>query len=235
MNIVWKRPNGGIAITVLTPEALAQIEEAKGYAPLLDQEEALLAQQKTLTDEYAVLQSSIDALAAPSEPSDEDRNKIAHAKQAQQDLHTPMQDVSAQLRKIDFYRQVEATHGLTLDAHAAMLQARGDIPADHIMVAQALPLEAFIAADRANWREAWTWTTDAPVIDIDHGKAVEITKNRLRRECEPLLAAQDTAFMRALEQGKDTAAVIAEKQRLRDITTLADQAKTLDELKSITA
>lgn len=70
------------------------------------------------------------------------------------------------------------------------------------------------------------------VINIDKAKA--ITKERLRTERAPLLQEQDVAFQRALETGADTAAIVAEKQRLRDITTLADQATTLDELKGIT-
>jgi hypothetical protein len=45
--------------------------------------------------------------------------------------------------------------------------------------------------------------------------------------------AQDVAFQRALEEGADTTAIVAEKQRLRDITNLADQATTLDELKEL--
>ena len=70
------------------------------------------------------------------------------------------------------------------------------------------------------------------VINID--KAKVITKERLRAERTELLQAQDVAFQRALETGTDTAAIVAEKQRLRDITTLADQATTLEELKGIT-
>jgi hypothetical protein len=70
------------------------------------------------------------------------------------------------------------------------------------------------------------------VINID--KAKVITKERLRSERTPLLQAQDVAFQRALETGSDTSAIVAEKQRLRDITTLADTATTLDELKGIT-
>ena len=65
-------------------------------------------------------------------------------------------------------------------------------------------------------------------------KAKAITKTRLRTEREPLLAAQDVAFQRALESSADTTAIVAEKQRLRDITQLADAATTLDELKAIT-
>jgi hypothetical protein len=71
------------------------------------------------------------------------------------------------------------------------------------------------------------------VINVD--KAKEITKDRLRVERTPLLQAQDVAFQRALEEGADTAAIVAEKQRLRDITQLADQAETLDELKALKA
>jgi hypothetical protein len=69
------------------------------------------------------------------------------------------------------------------------------------------------------------------VINLD--KAKDITKDRLRAERAPLLQAQDVAFQRALEEGADTAAIVAEKQRLRDITNLADEAETLDELKGL--
>jgi hypothetical protein len=70
-------------------------------------------------------------------------------------------------------------------------------------------------------------------IGISLDKAKDIAKDRLRTERTPLLQAQDVAFQRALEQGADTTAIVAEKQRLRDITNLADQATTLDELKAI--
>lgn len=69
------------------------------------------------------------------------------------------------------------------------------------------------------------------VINID--KAKDITKDRLRAERQPLLQAQDVAFQRALETGADTSAIVAEKQRLRDITKLADEATTLEELKEL--
>jgi hypothetical protein len=73
------------------------------------------------------------------------------------------------------------------------------------------------------------------MITVNINKAKDITKERLRAERTPLLQAQDVAFQRALEEGADTTAIVAEKQRLRDITNLADQATTLDELKAITA
>ena len=71
------------------------------------------------------------------------------------------------------------------------------------------------------------------MITVNLEKAKVITKDRLRAERTPLLQAQDVAFQRAMEEGADTSAIVAEKQRLRDITTLADSATTLDELKAI--
>ena len=71
----------------------------------------------------------------------------------------------------------------------------------------------------------------AIIVDID--KAKDITKDRLRQEREPLLLAQDVAFQRALEINADTSAIVAEKQRLRDITTLVDTANTVEELKAL--
>ena len=73
----------------------------------------------------------------------------------------------------------------------------------------------------------------AIIIDID--KAKDITKDRLRQEREPLLLAQDIAFQRALEINADTSAIVAEKQRLRDITKLVDDADTVEELKALEA
>lgn len=70
------------------------------------------------------------------------------------------------------------------------------------------------------------------MINID--KAKDITKDRLRGERAPLLAAQDVAYMRAVEAGADTATIVAEKQRLRDITQVVDTCSTVEELKAVT-
>lgn len=71
------------------------------------------------------------------------------------------------------------------------------------------------------------------MIKVNFEKAKELTKERLRFERFTLLQAQDVAFQRALEEGKDTSEIVAEKQRLRDLTKLADAAETLQELKLI--
>jgi hypothetical protein len=70
-------------------------------------------------------------------------------------------------------------------------------------------------------------------VEVNLAKAKEITKNRLRSEREPLLQAQDVAFQRALEAGADTTAIVAEKNRLRDVTSLADAETTLEGLRAI--
>ena len=68
-------------------------------------------------------------------------------------------------------------------------------------------------------------------IIIDINKAKDIVKTRLRAERKPMLAAQDVLFQRALELSADTTAIVAEKQRLRDITNQVDSMTTVDELK----
>jgi hypothetical protein len=71
------------------------------------------------------------------------------------------------------------------------------------------------------------------MITININKAKEITKEKLRAERASLLQAQDVAFQRALETGEDTSAIVAEKQRLRDVTKLVDTVSTVEELKQI--
>ena len=66
-------------------------------------------------------------------------------------------------------------------------------------------------------------------------KAKELTKDRLRVERKPLLEEQDVLYMKAQEAKADTTAIVAEKQRLRDVTKLVDNSTTLDELKGLTA
>jgi hypothetical protein len=79
-----------------------------------------------------------------------------------------------------------------------------------------------------DFRNAWELVDGK--VSVNFAKAQDLTKARLRDEREPLLAAQDVAFQRALETGADTSAIVAEKQRLRDVTGLVDTATTLDEL-----
>lgn len=110
--------------------------------------------------------------------------------------------------------------------HAVLLKERGDI--DPEWVAVGFDVETF-----PDWevQEDFRWVDNAIVISLSSAK--ESTKSRLRRERAPLLEVQDILFQRALESGSDTTAIVSEKQRLRDITTLADAATTIEELRVI--
>jgi hypothetical protein len=71
------------------------------------------------------------------------------------------------------------------------------------------------------------------MITINLDKAKDITKQRLRQERKPLLEAQDIKYIQAQEAGSDTKGIVAEKQRLRDITNAVDSCTTTDQLKSL--
>jgi hypothetical protein len=81
--------------------------------------------------------------------------------------------------------------------------------------------------------DAWELSNGVVIVNLDKAKA--ITKTRLRAERAPLLAAQDVLFQRAQETGADTSAIVAEKQRLRDITKSADSATTTEKLRNLKA
>jgi hypothetical protein len=78
------------------------------------------------------------------------------------------------------------------------------------------------------------WELADGVVTVNFDKAKEITKTRLRQEREPLLKEQDVLYMRATEAGADTTAIVAEKQRLRDVTGLVDGCTTTQELRELT-
>jgi len=77
------------------------------------------------------------------------------------------------------------------------------------------------------------WELADGVVTVNLNKAKETTKARLRAEREPLLAAQDVLYMRAIEANTDTTAIVAEKQRLRDVTGLVDACTTTAQLRAL--
>ena len=79
--------------------------------------------------------------------------------------------------------------------------------------------------------DAWELNGETVAVNMDKAKA--ITKNRLRAERAPLLAAQDVLFQRAQESGADTTVIVAEKNRLRNITNLVDPCSTTAELRAL--
>ena len=68
-------------------------------------------------------------------------------------------------------------------------------------------------------------------IDIDQAKI--IAKQKIRRRREPYFHEQDILFQRALEDGSDTGPIVAEKQRLRDLTNPVDTAISESELLTV--
>lgn len=87
------------------------------------------------------------------------------------------------------------------------------------------------------FREAWT-AGDNPedgTITVNMTKAKDIWRDKIRLAREPELAKLDTAFMKALEAGADTTAIVAQKQALRDAPAHADidAATTPDELTAV--
>ena len=81
------------------------------------------------------------------------------------------------------------------------------------------------------FRDAWVYG-DSEVVEVDMPKAQEIFKDNLRRERQPLLEALDVEYMKAMERGEDTTAIVAQKVALRDITADARiaSATTPDQL-----
>lgn len=112
--------------------------------------------------------------------------------------------------------------GLSIEAIAAK-----DVPvgtAYHIVDTSDVP------SDRT-FRNAWELQSGR--VEHNMAKCGELTKDRLRRDRQPLLEAQDVAYMRATEAGADTSAIVAEKQRLRDVTKLATPGLSLEALKGL--
>ena len=67
------------------------------------------------------------------------------------------------------------------------------------------------------------------MIVINNEKAIEIAKEKIRAIREPMFKQLDLDFQRVLENGSDTSAIVAEKQKLRDLTDTVN-GKTVEEL-----
>jgi len=112
-----------------------------------------------------------------------------------------------------------------LDIHAVKAK---DTPSTSIIVQ-----ESELPQEDNDFFNAWELANGVVTVNLD--KAKELTRSRLRAQREPLLAAQDVLFQRAQETGGDTAAIVAEKQRLRDVTGLVDACTTTAQLRALSA
>ena len=70
------------------------------------------------------------------------------------------------------------------------------------------------------------------MIKINQDKAIEVAKDKIRAIREPMFKKLDLDFQRALENGSDTSDIVAEKQKLRDLTNMVN-GKTVEELSQI--
>lgn len=84
-----------------------------------------------------------------------------------------------------------------------------------------------------DWDFFNSWELVNSSVVVNFNKAKEQTKERLREERISLLAAQDVLYMQAIEKNQDTSLIVAEKQRLRDLPTLADTCTTLAQLRNL--
>lgn len=128
----------------------------------------------------------------------------------------------------------EEIAGMTEMQYVQWIRDRGkDVPPDAIGVKIVDMTE--IPTDRT-FRDAWQ--LEAGLIKVNMPKAKALHKDRLRKLREPMLAALDTEYMRADEDGDNQkkAQIRAKKQSLRDVTTdpRIDAAQTPDALKALT-
>jgi len=72
------------------------------------------------------------------------------------------------------------------------------------------------------------------MINVNVNKARDIKKDVLRNKRQSKLEALDAQYMKALEQGADTSAIVAKKQQLRDAPNNLDSLTTVEQLKAAT-
>lgn len=87
--------------------------------------------------------------------------------------------------------------------------------------------DSAIPADRT-FRNAWKHD-----LTVDITKAQEITKERLRKERQPLLEKLDVEVMKNIADPVKLDEIEAQKQVLRDITKVVDGLTAVEELKAV--
>jgi len=89
--------------------------------------------------------------------------------------------------------------------------------------------------DERLFRDAWTADPNAGVISVDMNLARDVWRDKIRRARAPRLQELDAEFMKALETGASTTAIVAEKQALRDAPAHPDilTAQTPEALKLV--
>lgn len=120
--------------------------------------------------------------------------------------------------------------GIDPKKEAKKLKDREDIPSDWKVVATDIALP-----ETREWREAWTWKTSKPVIDIDMEKARAIHLNRIRLQRDEKLKELDVEVMKNITSPKKIEKIEKEKQRLRylpaALKTQLNKCRTVKDLK----
>lgn len=90
--------------------------------------------------------------------------------------------------------------------------------------------ESEIPADRT-FRGAWDYDT----LKEDVDKSKEIWKDKLRADREKLFSSNDVKLQNAIADGDEVSKseAIAERNRLRNVTDLVTNCKTIDEIKAV--
>jgi len=76
------------------------------------------------------------------------------------------------------------------------------------------------------------WVNVAGTVSVNRARAEGIFWDRVRVERAPRLAQLDVEVIRALEEGRPTAPLVAQKQKLRDVTTKDLSSLSLDQLEN---
>lgn len=100
------------------------------------------------------------------------------------------------------------------EEHATDLQDRGDIPLDYIVKATNIELPV----DKV-FREAWSWDTETPLIDIDLSKAKQIIHARRRTKRASSFKPHDEVIALNIP-GSDSVAAEEARQTIRDTDAL---------------
>lgn len=91
----------------------------------------------------------------------------------------------------------------------------------------------YILPSERAFRNAWKANISTKVISVDMDAARDIWRDKIRQARTSEFEALDAAFMKGLETGSDTSAIVSQKQALRDAPAdpAIDAASTPDELK----
>lgn len=239
MNIVWKRPDGSLAVTYLSPEAIERMAWATSpeNQELLASKDELVARQCELERQAASVGTLIEKRdEAVKSGAELDVIEALHAQlettAAAVEKSTPeYAEILVKLRTVERVEYVRDAEGFDEHAHELILQERGSVPADHVCVGHAMALPGDY-----EFFDAWTIDAGGAVV-IDMARAREVHKNRMRVVRHEKFKPLDIAYQRAQEKGDVQAinTVVAQKQILRDVTLDPRIAKaaTPDELAGV--